>query len=81
MGWHTVDTWEMLIKMNKWMIMLTFLIYVKIEKTFSLFTDSPFKKDWGTSLVVQWLGLCTLNSGGPGLIPGTEARSYTLQLK
>ena len=26
----------------------------------------------GTSLVVQWIILCTPNAGGPGLIPGRE---------
>ena len=27
-------------------------------------------KDYGTSLAVQWLRLCTSNAGGAGLIPG-----------
>ena len=30
----------------------------------------------GTSLVVQWVRLCTLNAGSPGLIPGRETRSH-----
>ena len=34
-----------------------------------------------TSLVVQWLKLHTPNAGGPGLIPGQETTSHTLQLK
>ena len=34
-----------------------------------------------TSLVVQWLRLCSPNSGGPGSIPGQGIRSYMLQLK
>ena len=28
------------------------------------------KYDAGTSLVVQWLGLCSSNAGGTGSIPG-----------
>ena len=35
----------------------------------------------GTSLVVQWLRLCTANIGGLGLIPGQETRAHMLQLK
>ena len=35
----------------------------------------------GTSLVVQWLRLCTSNAGGPGSIPGQGTRSYMLQLR
>ena len=31
----------------------------------------------GTSLVVQWLGLCTSTAGGMGSIPGRELRSHT----
>ena len=31
----------------------------------------------GTSLVVQWLSLCTLNAGGPGSIPGQGTRSHS----
>ena len=31
----------------------------------------------GTSLVVQWVGLCTPNAGGQGLIPGRGTRSRT----
>ena len=34
-----------------------------------------------TSLVVQWLRLCTLNAGGPGVIPGKGTRFHTLQLR
>ena len=33
----------------------------------------------GTSLVVQWLGLCAPNPGGPGWIPGQGTRSYNLE--
>ena len=29
----------------------------------------------GTSLVVQWLGLCAPNAGSPGSIPGWGTRS------
>ena len=29
----------------------------------------------GTSLVVQWLELCTANAGGRGSIPGQETKS------
>ena len=35
----------------------------------------------GTSLVVQWLRLCTPSAGGQGLIPGQGARSHTPKLK
>ena len=34
-----------------------------------------------TSLVVQWLRLCSPNSGGQSSIPGQETRSHMLQLK
>ena len=30
----------------------------------------------GTSLVVQWIILCTPNAGGPGSIPGQGTRSH-----
>ena len=33
-------------------------------------TPSHPKMDWGTSLAVQWLGLCTLTAEGVGSIPG-----------
>ena len=36
---------------------------------------------WGTSLVVQWLRLCTPNAGALGLIPGQGTRSHMLQLR
>ena len=36
-------------------------------------------KDRGTSLVVQWLRLCTASVEGPGSIPGQGTRSYILQ--
>ena len=35
----------------------------------------------GTSLVVQWLGLCAPNAGGRGSIPGQGIRSHMLQLR
>ena len=35
----------------------------------------------GTSLVVQWLRLCTPNAGGPGSVPGQGTRSHMPQLK
>ena len=38
-------------------------------------------KDTGTSLVVQWLRLCTPRVEGPGSIPGQGTRSYMLQLR
>ena len=34
-----------------------------------------------TSLVVQWLRLCTPNAGGPGLIPGQGTRFNMPQLR
>ena len=36
---------------------------------------------WGTSLVVQWLRLCTPNAGTPGSIPGQGTGSHMPQLK
>ena len=38
-------------------------------------------KYFGTSLVVQWLRLCTLEAGPPGLIPGQGTRSHMPQLR
>ena len=35
----------------------------------------------GTSLVVQWLGLCTPSAGGLGSIPGQGAKSRVQQLR
>ena len=40
-----------------------------------------FNKIKGTSLVVQWLGLCSPNAGGLGLIPGQGTKSHLSQLK
>ena len=34
------------------------------------------RKGYGTSLMVQWVRLCTPNAGGPGLIPGRGTRSH-----
>ena len=34
-----------------------------------------------TSLVAQWLKLCTFNAGGPGSIPGQGTISLMLQLR
>ena len=43
---------------------------------------SHFKsKDFGTSLMVQWLRFCAPNEGGPGLILGQGTRSHMRQLK
>ena len=39
------------------------------------------KVDLGTALVVQRLRLQAPNAGGPGLIPGREARSHIPQLR
>ena len=39
------------------------------------------EEETGTSLVVQWLGVCTPNAGGPASIPGQGTRSHMLQLK
>ena len=35
----------------------------------------------GTSLLVQWLRLCTPNAGDLGSIPGQGTRSHMAQLK
>ena len=39
------------------------------------------RKGGGTSLVVQWLGLCIPSAGGPGSFPGRGTRSHMPQLK
>ena len=39
------------------------------------------KEEGETSLVVQWLRLCSSNLGGPGSIPGQGTRSRTPQVK
>ena len=56
-----------------------------VQKFFFFFFKTPVL---GTSLMVQWLRLCTPNAGGPGLIPsqGTkipqaETQSLVLQLR
>ena len=41
----------------------------------------PYVKKHGTSLMVQWLRLCTPNAGGPGLILVEGTRSPMPQLK
>ena len=35
----------------------------------------------GTSLVAQWLRLCTPNTGGPGSVPGRGTRVHMPQLE
>ena len=40
----------------------------------------PKQRTNRTSLVVQWLRLCTLNAGGLGSIPGQGTRSHILQV-
>ena len=41
----------------------------------------PKKLYLGTSLVAQWLGLCTPSAGSLGLIPGRGTRSHMPQLR
>ena len=52
---------------------------------FTLARLAIFKKSTNrnhqTSLVVQWLRLCTPNAGGLGLIPGQRTRSHISQLR
>ena len=44
--------------------------------------NSGFKNNSiGTSLVVQWLGLCTPSAGGPGWNTGQGAGCHTQQLR
>ena len=38
------------------------------------------ESDPGSSRVVQWLGLCAPNTGGPGLMPGQGTQSHMLPL-
>ena len=47
----------------------------------SLTNSLSFKMNLGTSLVVQWLSLCTPNSWGLCSIPGWGARCHMLQLR
>ena len=42
---------------------------------------SDWKTTEGTSLVGQWLRLCTPNAGGPGSIPGQGPRAHMPQLR
>ena len=42
---------------------------------------AAYKANFGTSLVVQWLKLCTPNVRGLGSIPGQGIRSHMLQLR
>ena len=44
-------------------------------------TPSQEVKFQGSSLMVQWLWLCTPNAGGPDLIPGQGTRSHMPQLR
>ena len=34
----------------------------------------PFRSQVGTSLVVKWLGLCTVTAEGLGSVPGQETK-------
>ena len=45
----------------------------------SLYSNSTDKKILGTSLVVQWLRLCTPSAGGPSLILDQGTRSHMPQ--
>ena len=38
-----------------------------------------FNNRLGTSLVIQWLRLCTSNAGGMSSIPGQEQLSHAVQ--
>ena len=38
-------------------------------------------QEQGTSLVIQWLGFCASNAGGPGSIPGQGTRVHMEQLR
>ena len=44
-------------------------------------TGVLIRKRGGTSLVVQWLRLCTPNVAGPRLIPGWGTGPHMLQLE
>ena len=43
--------------------------------------DQRVSRHQGTSVVVQWLRLCSPSVGGSGLIPGQGTRSHMPQLK
>ena len=70
--------WEIIL----WTTFLECSLYFKSSHELSLFNYFncparnvyPYFKDEeiGTSLVVQWLRLCTRNAGGLGLIPGLQ---------
>ena len=53
------------------------LVWCVVWERKLIFKISPV----GTSLVVQWLRLCTPNSGGLGSIPGQGTRSHMPQLR
>ena len=58
----------------------------KIESLLPLLATQGHDSHWldkqhVRSLVIQWLRLCALNAGGPGLIPGRGTRSHMPQLK
>ena len=41
-----------------------------IDNTYQLSLEPSNRWGFGNSLVVQWLGLCTLTAKSPGSIPG-----------
>ena len=49
---------------------------------FNILPNLPIKYEGkGTSFVVQWLRLCSPNTGGPASIPGQGTRSRMPQLR
>ena len=57
-------------------------IYMYIcTRTHTQWNYSAIKKNEGTSLVAQWVGLRTPNAGGPGSTPGQGTRSHVPQLR
>ena len=75
-GWGAKGTllhclWECKLVQPLWKTVWRFFRKLKIELPY----------DSGTSLVVQWLGLCAPNAGVPGLIPGQGTRSHMPQLR
>ena len=74
-------TWLVILFINQNVSNSTFFFFqfAKAKLTKAAFKDQRITI--GTSLVVQWLRLCTSNAGDPGLNPGQGTRSHTSQLR